>query len=40
MEMVEKHTEEKWIKLYIKRWLTAPYEMRGGTIIERKTGTP
>jgi len=40
MEMVEKHTDEKWIKLYVKRWLTVPFKMEDGTIIERTSGTP
>ena len=40
MEMVKKHTKEKWIILYIQRWLTAPFQMEDGTIVERKSGTP
>lgn len=40
MEMVGKHTEEEWIKLYIKRWLTTPFKMGDGTIVERTAGTP
>ena len=40
MEMVKKHTQEKWILLYIQRWLTAPFQMEDGTIVERKSGTP
>ncbi|WP_275443913.1 reverse transcriptase domain-containing protein, partial [Petralouisia muris] len=36
----KKHTKEKWIILYIQRWLTAPFQMEDGTIVERKTGTP
>ncbi len=37
---VEKHVKEKWIRLYIKRWLEAPFETSEGNIIERKAGTP
>lgn len=40
MKMVKKHTKEKWIILYIQRWLTAPFQMEDGTIVGRKSGTP
>jgi group II intron reverse transcriptase/maturase len=40
MKAVEKHVEEKWVKLYIERWLVAPFETNEGDIIERKSGTP
>lgn len=40
MKAVEKHVEEKWVKLYITRWLVAPFETLQGDIIERKYGTP
>ncbi len=39
MRAVEKHTQNKWVKLYIKRWLKAPFQTREG-IIERTSGTP
>ena len=40
MYMVEKHTQSKWLILYIKRWLTVPFIMSDGTNVERKAGTP
>ena len=40
MELVKRHTEEEWIILYIKRWLTAPFQMEDGEIIPRTSGTP
>ena len=40
MKAIEKHVEEKWVKLYIVRWLEAPFETKDGNIIERKSGTP
>lgn len=40
MRAVEKHTECKWLKLYIKRWLTAPVELTDGQVQERTKGTP
>lgn len=39
MRAVEKHTQVKWIKLYIKRWLRAPFKTEKG-IRERISGTP
>ena len=40
MRMVSKHTKEEWIKLYIQRWLTVPFQMKDGTIVGRTSGTP
>lgn len=40
IKAVEKHVEEKWVKLYIERWLVAPFETSQGDIIERTSGTP
>lgn len=40
MEAVRKHTEEKWILLYIERWLKAPMQQKDGTITPRTCGTP
>jgi group II intron reverse transcriptase/maturase len=40
MNMVRMHVKEKWILLYIKRWLEVPFQMRDGTLKERKSGTP
>lgn len=39
MKAVEKHTDIQWIKLYIKRWLTAPMNINGQSIVRTK-GTP
>jgi len=40
MKTVEHHVKESWIKLYIKRWLTASSETRSGEQTERTTGIP
>ena len=40
MLAVKKHTQEKWILLYIERWLTAPVLMPDGSLVERVLGTP
>ncbi|ADC52044.1 RNA-directed DNA polymerase (Reverse transcriptase) (plasmid) [Alkalihalophilus pseudofirmus OF4] len=39
MRAVDKHTDIEWVKLYIKRWLTAPFQTKEG-IKERTSGTP
>jgi RNA-directed DNA polymerase len=43
-ELVERavahHTDLAWVRLYVKRWLTAPVERADGTLIERTKGTP
>ncbi len=40
MKAVRTHTENKWILLYIERWLTAPMQMSDGSIVSRTCGTP
>lgn len=40
MKAVRKHTDNKWVILYIERWLKAPMQMPDGTIKERFSGTP
>lgn len=40
MKAVRKHTDCKWVVLYIERWLTAPVQMPDGTLRERNKGTP
>lgn len=40
MKAVKHHTDEKWVVLYIKRWLTAPMQMPDGTCTARTKGTP
>ena len=37
---VRKHTDNKWVLLYIERWLHAAMQMPDGSIIERTRGTP
>lgn len=43
-ELIERavahHTDLSWVRLYVKRWLTAPVERTDGTLIERTKGTP
>jgi RNA-directed DNA polymerase len=40
MRAVRKHTQEKWILLYVERWLKAPVQMQDGITLRRERGTP
>jgi len=40
MKAVDKHTNSKWERLYIRRFLAAPIRTPEGTIKERTSGTP
>jgi len=40
MRAVRKHTDSKWILLYVERWLKAPGQQKDGTQVERNKGTP
>lgn len=40
MRAVRKHTDCKWMLLYIGRWLKAPFQREDGILVERTKGTP
>jgi group II intron reverse transcriptase/maturase len=40
MKAVRHHVKERWMLLYIERWLIAPFETKGGQLIPRDKGTP
>ena len=40
MRAVKKHTKEKWVLLYVERWLKAPVQLPNGEIDKRMMGTP
>jgi len=40
MKAVHKHTNCKWVILYIERWLKAPMQLADGQQIKRDQGTP
>jgi RNA-directed DNA polymerase len=40
MKAVRAHIQEKWVLLYLERWLTAPFESEDGTQVARERGTP
>ena len=37
---IAKHTECKWVKLYLERWLKAPIQMPDGSYQKRTSGVP
>jgi group II intron reverse transcriptase/maturase len=40
MRAVRKHTDCRWVLLYIERWLKAPVQLEDGRLIHREKGTP
>jgi group II intron reverse transcriptase/maturase len=40
LRALRRHTDCKWVLLYIERWLKAPVCMPDGTLVERNQGTP
>lgn len=40
MKAVRKHVREKWILLYVERWLKAPFQWSDGRTEPRTAGTP
>lgn len=40
MRAVRHHIQDKWVLLYIERWLTAPVQLNVGELQERDKGTP
>ena len=40
MELVSQHTQEKWVLMYVERWLKAGVEQEDGSIAARTKGTP
>ncbi len=40
MRAVRKHTDNKWLLLYIERWLKAPVQAADGTLVSREKGSP
>ncbi len=40
MRAVKKHAKQRWIVLYIERWLKAPAQEEDGRLIPRERGTP
>ena len=40
LKALERHTDQKWVLLYVARWLKAPMLMPEGTMVARVKGTP
>lgn len=40
IQLLRKHTQSKWILMYVERWLKAPAQLLTGTVIKRDKGTP
>jgi RNA-directed DNA polymerase len=40
LRAVAAHTDERWILLYVERWLKAPLQLEDGTVVARDRGTP
>lgn len=40
MDLLKQHTQEKWVLLYVERWLKAGIEQEDGSIMARTKGTP
>jgi len=40
MRAVQRHTDCRWMLLYIERWLKAPAQQPDGALVQREKGTP
>lgn len=40
LKAVAHHTDQKWILLYVQRWLIAPMQREDGTLVARDRGSP
>jgi RNA-directed DNA polymerase len=40
LKAVARHTDQRWILLYVQRWLTAPMQRRDGSLLARDRGSP
>ncbi|MFL5883109.1 MAG: group II intron reverse transcriptase/maturase [Actinomycetota bacterium] len=40
LKVVAHHTDQRWILLYVERWLKAPLQRQDGTLVARDRGTP
>ncbi len=40
LKAVTKHTDLRWVILYIERWLVAPLKRQDGSLVQRDHGTP
>jgi RNA-directed DNA polymerase len=40
LRAVARHSDQKWVVMYVERWLKAPMQKSDGTLIQRVKGTP
>jgi RNA-directed DNA polymerase len=40
LKALARHTDQKWVLLYVERWLKAPMLMPDGSLVPREKGTP
>jgi RNA-directed DNA polymerase len=40
LKAVAHHTDERWVLLYVERWLKAPLQREDSSLIERDRGNP
>lgn len=40
LKAVAHHTDQRWVLLYVQRWLVAPLQQPDGTLVQRDRGTP
>ena len=40
LRAVRRHTDCRWVLLYVERWLRAPVQMEDGRVVPRTSGTP
>jgi len=40
LKALARHTDQKWVLLYVERWLKAPMLMADGSLLQREKGTP
>ena len=40
LKAVAHHTDQRWILLYVQRWLVAPLQRQDGTLVARDRGSP
>jgi RNA-directed DNA polymerase len=40
LKAVARHTDLRWVLLYVERWLKAPLQLEDGSLIKRDRGTP
>jgi len=40
LQLLQQHTQEKWVMLYAERWLKAAVEQEDGSVLSRMKGTP